>query len=208
MDTTRICPGCQKPLAPNAPDGLCPECLIKAGLGTGVDLGPDSQAEGGQKAFVAPTPEELRFHVEMQTQANTEAGTEPEEARYAALRKVGWLESVKETCRDVRGVNWIEDLGRDIRFSVRMLIKTPGFTTVAVLTLAVGIGANTAIFSVFNSVALRLISGVAEPNRLVGFEFKQQPLLRIPGQIGHPFRFNSDSDSDSNRTPVPIESGQ
>ena len=120
--------------------------------------------------------EELRFHVERQTEANMQAGMKPEEARYAALRKFGWVESIKETCRDLRGVNWIEDLGRDVRFGVRMLIKTPGFTTVAVLTLAVGIGANAAILGVFNSVALSLISGVAEPNRLVGFEFKQQPL--------------------------------
>ena len=59
MDTKQICPGCQKLLAPNAPQGLCPECLIKAGLGTGVEIGPDSQAEGGQVRFVAPTPEEL-----------------------------------------------------------------------------------------------------------------------------------------------------
>ena len=59
MDTMKICSGCQKPLAPNAPDGLCPECLLKAGLGTGVDIGPDSQAESGRTPFVAPTPEEL-----------------------------------------------------------------------------------------------------------------------------------------------------
>ena len=58
MNTMKICSGCQKPLEANAPDGLCPECLLKAGLGTGVDLGPDSQAEGGQVPFVAPTPEE------------------------------------------------------------------------------------------------------------------------------------------------------
>ena len=59
MDTMKICSGCQKPLAPNAPDGLCPACLIKAGLGTGVDIGPDSQAQCGPSGFVAPTPAEL-----------------------------------------------------------------------------------------------------------------------------------------------------
>ena len=59
METTRICPGCCKPLPPGAPDGLCPECLIKAGLGTGVDIGPDSQTVSGQVPFVAPTPEEV-----------------------------------------------------------------------------------------------------------------------------------------------------
>ena len=55
----KICPGCQKPLEANAPDGLCPECLLKAGLGTGVDLGPDSQAESGRTSFVAPPLEEV-----------------------------------------------------------------------------------------------------------------------------------------------------
>jgi serine/threonine protein kinase len=59
MDTKRLCPGCQKPLAADAPDGLCPECLLKAGLGTGVDIGPDSQGGSGQTRFVAPTPAEL-----------------------------------------------------------------------------------------------------------------------------------------------------
>ena len=59
MDTKRRCPGCQKPLEANAPDGLCPECLLRAGLGTGVDLGPDSQAEGGPAPFVAPSLEEV-----------------------------------------------------------------------------------------------------------------------------------------------------
>ena len=59
MDTTKICSGCQEPLAPNAPDGLCPACLMKAGLGTGVDIGSDSEAEGARTRFVAPTPEEL-----------------------------------------------------------------------------------------------------------------------------------------------------
>jgi len=59
MDTKRTCPGCQKPLEANAPDGLCPECLLRAGLGTGVDLGPDSQAEGGSAPFVAPSLEEV-----------------------------------------------------------------------------------------------------------------------------------------------------
>ena len=59
MNTMKICPGCQKPLEANAPDGLCPECLLKAGLGTGVDLGPDSQAESGRTSFVAPPLEEV-----------------------------------------------------------------------------------------------------------------------------------------------------
>jgi serine/threonine protein kinase len=59
MDSVKICSGCKKPLPANAPHSLCPECLIQAGLGTGVDIGPDSRAEGGRTPFVAPSPEEL-----------------------------------------------------------------------------------------------------------------------------------------------------
>jgi hypothetical protein len=65
--------------------------------------------------------EELRSHVEMQTQENFEAGMKPEEARYAALRQFGWIESVKEVCREQRGLSWLEDLAQDVRYGVRGL---------------------------------------------------------------------------------------
>jgi predicted permease len=110
--------------------------------------------------------EELRYHLERQIEEQIAKGMTPEEARYAALRALGGVEQRKEECRDMRRVRWIEDLMQDLRYGLRMLRKNPGFTAVAVISLALGIGANTAIFTLVDQIVLRLLA-VHNPHELV-----------------------------------------
>ena len=95
--------------------------------------------------------DEMRFHLEQQIAANIASGMSPGEARYAALRSFGGVEQMKEECRDARALGWAEDLARDLRFAARNLRKSPAFTSIAVLTLAIGISATVAVLAVMNA---------------------------------------------------------
>jgi predicted permease len=112
--------------------------------------------------------EEIRCHLQMEKRENLESGMPPEEAHYAALRRFGNVTLAQERSREVWGWNWLEDLAQDVRYGLRMLARNPGFTAVAVLTLALGIGANTAIFSLLNTLMLRMLP-VRDPGQLVEF---------------------------------------
>jgi hypothetical protein len=110
--------------------------------------------------------DELRDHLERQIEAYRARGLSPAEARTAALREFGNVPQIQEQVRDTRGVAWVDDLRSDARYALRSMRRSPGYAIVAAMSLAFGIGANTAIFSLMNEVLLKELS-VKEPGRLV-----------------------------------------
>src|SRR6266481_900792 len=110
--------------------------------------------------------DELESHLQLHIEDNLRAGMTPVEARRQALLKLGGVEQTKEIYRDRWGIPLVESLIYDVRYGLRMLAKSPGFTAVAILTLALGIGANTTNFTLIDALLLRRLP-VREPDRLV-----------------------------------------
>ena len=109
---------------------------------------------------------ELQDHLNLEADEQRAAGVPPREAQYAAQRAIGNMAHIQEAVRDVWGWTWLERINQDLRLAVRMLRLNPGFASVAVLALGLGIGANTALYSILNAVFLRLLP-VAKPEQLV-----------------------------------------
>src|ERR1044071_6348289 len=119
--------------------------------------------------------DEVRFHLERQVEINIASGMTPEEARYSALRRFGGVDVVKEQCRDERPFAFLYLISQDLRLGIRFLRRNPGFAAVAVLSLAIAIGINTAMFSIVDALLLRDLP-YRNPDRLVSI-FGQAPGL-------------------------------
>jgi putative ABC transport system permease protein len=128
--------------------------------------------------------EEMRFHLEMKKQENLRAGLEEKDARYAARRQFGNQTLLQEVSREMWGFGSLETFIQDLRYGARMFINKPGFTLIAVFTLALGIGANTAIFSIVRSVLIEPLP-FAQPERLMQARLHSQATGEVDDWVSH-----------------------
>jgi macrolide transport system ATP-binding/permease protein len=136
----------------------------------------------GRRRLDDELDEEIAYHLERQIEANLADGMSAEEARRAAIKRFGGVTQRKEEARDRRRVSLLEDLWQDVGYGVRILRKSPRFTVVAVASLAIGIGATTAIFNLIDALRLRPLP-VMEPERLA--------IVRVPNRVGASGSFDS-----------------
>lgn len=122
---------------------------------------------------------ELRFHIEQEAEEARASGLSPEESRRVAMKRIGGIAQVQEECREMRGTNWLETVSQDLRYAGRVLYKSPGFTVVVIATLALSIGATSAIFSILEGVLLRPLP-FRDPGRLVRIFTSTQGWPKFP----------------------------